>query len=102
MQRNLSFFFILSITATFAVAALAQQKAKHDNVEGQIRLTSFNYFLATVFGDSEEYFKVARMPLSLLKDGAISNRDEKASRVFLTQLAVRAKAKNFSDQDKSQ
>src|SRR5437773_1174367 len=93
---------IAAVIAIAASTALAQQKAKRDDVEGQIRIACFRYYLSTVFGDSDDYFKVARMPLSILKDGAISNRDEKASRAFLSQLANRAKAKNLSNEDKSQ
>jgi hypothetical protein len=100
MQRHrIAITVLIAIGAT---AAIAQQKAKRDDVEGQIRLTSFRYYLSTVFGDGDDYFKVVRMPLAVLKDGAISNRDEKASRVFLSQLAERAKGKNFSNEDKSQ
>ena len=93
---------LTAIAIVIAVTAFAQQKAKHANVEGEIRLASFQYYLATVFGDSDEYFKVARMPLSLLKDGVTTNRDEKASRAFLSQLADRVKARNYSNDDKSQ
>jgi hypothetical protein len=99
LKQRIAIVALIFIAAT---TALAQQKAKRDDVDGQIRLTSFKYYLSTVFGDSDDYLKVARMPLAVLRDGAITSRDEKATRTFLSQLADRAKSKNLSNEDKSQ
>src|ERR1051326_5943314 len=101
MPPKLRTITIAAIAAVIAASALAHQKAKPD-VEGQIRAACFRCFLSTILGDSDEYLKVARIPLALIKDGVLTHRDEKATKALLSQIAERGNIKALSADDKAQ
>ena len=100
MTRRHKISLILAVSiATCAGVVVAQVKKKED-VEGRVRAAAFGYFSATVFGDTDDLAKVARHPLTIIKNGTVSSRDEKASRALLASVAERVKKSGISNADK--
>jgi len=79
--------------------ALAQVKQKQDE-EGKIKAAAFAYYSSTVFGEIDDLLKVARHPLTIVKDGAVSRRDLKQSRALLTSVAEKMKEAGVKNEDR--
>jgi hypothetical protein len=92
---------LLALGLALATAAWAQKKKSGEVIEDQIRQAGFRYYIASVFGDGDEYQKVTRSPLYVVRDGAIKARDEKESRSFLAGIAESLKARKLSDEDRA-
>src|SRR5205085_2940839 len=82
-----------------ALAGWAQEK-KREDVEGKVRAAAFGYYSSTAFGDADELMKVTRHPLTIIKDGAITQRDEKSTRGLLASVAERIKKSGLKNEDK--
>ncbi len=52
-----------------------------------------------VYGDANEYLKAKRMPLLVMRDGALTNRTEAETRALLAGFAERQKKTHPSDDD---
>ena len=93
----------IAALALFFVACGAtvwSQVKKQEDVEGKIRAAAFGYYSATVFGEAEDFTKVTRHPLTIIKDGAVKTRDDKASRALLASFAERIKKSGLTNVDK--
>jgi hypothetical protein len=82
-----------------ALGAWAQNK-KTEDVEGKIRAAAFGYYSSMAMGDYESLSKSVRHPFIVLKDGVLTRRDEKASRVLLTEIADKVKQSRITNEDK--
>ena len=67
-----------------------------------MRAAGMRYYAGMVFGDLDEYTKVSKMPLSVMRDGTITSRDEAEAKKMLGQIAERLKAAKLSDDDRKQ
>jgi hypothetical protein len=91
----------LAVCAVVA-GAWAQVKKTALQIEGEVRQTGFRYYYGMLFGDVEEYLKVTRMPLYVVRDGAGANRSEKDTRALLSRLAAQIKAKDLPGEERNQ
>ena len=80
----------------------AQDQKKRVDVEGQIRAASMQYYSSMIFADFEIYQKVSRSPVAVLRDGALTHRDETAAKKLIGQLAEKLKSSKLSDEDRRQ
>lgn len=93
------------IGAGMAVSALcvttwAQEKKAAEAMESQVRRAGLQYYVTTLLGAADEHLKVARMPLTVMRDGVSRIRDEKAARVLLAGFSERLKASKTPDEDR--
>jgi hypothetical protein len=96
------FVVVLAVTATVGMSAWSQVKKSETRVEDQIRQTCFRYYFGVVFGDEEEYRKVTRLPLFVIRDGIGSYRDEKQTRAMLAAFAKNIQNTKLGAEDKKQ
>ncbi len=90
------------LLCVLGAAAWAQGKKAADDVEGQVRRAAFQYYVTTILGEADEHLKVARMPLSVVRDGVIQTRDEKSARALLAGFEERMKASKTADEDRKE
>jgi hypothetical protein len=93
-------FSAAAAACAFAAAAWAQEKKAADAMETQVRRAGFQYFVTTLLGAADEHLKVARMPITIVRDGVVSNRDTQATRALLAGFAERLKASKTAEEDK--
>jgi hypothetical protein len=79
---------------------MAQEKKAAEAMESQVRRAGFQYYVTTLLGAADEHLKVAKMPLTVVRDGVSQIRDEKAARALLAGFAERLKASKTPDEDK--
>lgn len=93
--------WILAVVLTGAAGwqALAQDKKPVRDAEGRVRAAAFGYYSSTIFGDADEHMKAARMPIQIIRDGAVTQHDEKATRALLARIVARYKAQNLTADD---
>ncbi len=60
------------------------------------------YYASMIFADLDEYQKVSRGPVAVLRDGALTHRDEAAAKKMIEQLAGKLKSSKPSDEDRRQ
>lgn len=92
--------FLLPAACMLVAGVWAQVRETGQKVENQIRQAAFGFFVGSAFGDADPYFKAARMPLLVVRDGVGTPRDEKAARTLLTANAARMKAANYNEEDR--
>jgi hypothetical protein len=80
--------------------AWAQEKKAADAMETQVRRAGFQYYVTTLLGAADEHLKVARMPITVIRDGVITSRDAEATRKLLAGFAERLKASKSPDEDR--
>jgi hypothetical protein len=80
--------------------AWAQEKKAAEAMETQVRRAGFQYYVTTLLGAADEHLKVARMPVTVIRDGVISSRDATATRALLAGFTERLKASKTPDEDK--
>ena len=81
-------------------AAWGQEKRAADAMESQVRRAGFQYYVTTLLGAADEHLKAARMPLQVVRDGAVSSRTEMAMRSLLAGFAERLKSSKTPDEDR--
>ena len=99
-SKRIAAVFAVWIGLGLAAATWAQEQKKTQDVEGKVRAAGFAYYLATVFGDAEGYLKASRIPLTVIKDGTITQRDEKGARALLAGIGERVRKSGITNDDK--
>ena len=102
MRSKRSALITALAVCALAAGAWAQEKKAGEEMEKQIRLAGFQYYVGTLFGDADEYMKATRLPLYVVRDGAGKHRDEKETRAVLAASAEHIKAAKVSQDDRNQ
>lgn len=102
MRRNRVWFGIALALCAAVAGAWAQEKKTALQIEGEVRQTGFRYYYGMLFGDIEEYLRVTRMPLYVVRDGVGIHRSEKDTRALLSRLAAQIKTKELPAEERKQ
>ncbi|MBM3493426.1 MAG: hypothetical protein FJX72_03745 [Armatimonadetes bacterium] len=90
-----------SLVALVAVAALARQATGEDD-EKKVRLAAFRYYSGMVLGDADLCAGSVAFPLHTVRNGSGTQRDEKALRALVTEIAKRSKSADLTADQRKQ
>ena len=92
---------VLFLVAALGVGAVTQQKKNAEVIENQIKKSCFHYYVGMIFGQADEYMKGVKPPLTVIRDGVVTKKDERDLKSMLFSMGERMKNAAIADTEKA-